>query len=145
MRDMTGKSVNPRPHSSTGVELLFRVFTHYPLSVASRQIRGLALYLNTTDSNWFLYFLFFFKSIRNVLLTLDSVSRCVSVTWASFLIPHYWEHCILIKGNNKPLVGTVRKYEEASASFRGTHDSVVKMASHNDPPPLPPSLPPSFC
>lgn len=39
---------------------------------------------------------------------------------------HYREHCTLIRGNNKPLVSTARKYEEASARTKGTRDSVEK-------------------
>ena len=51
---------------------------------------------------------------ENLLLSIDSVSPNVSVTYASPNF-HYWEHCTLIKGNNKPVVSRARKYEEASA------------------------------
>lgn len=110
-----------------------------PMSVAPRQIRGRAL-LNTTDN---ITRLLHPWEISHYLLTPSHpVSRWLTPPSNS----HYQEHCTLITGNNKPLVSAARKYEEASAWSRGTHDSVVKKRSASlllsalprfSPPPLP--------
>lgn len=55
-----------------------------------------------------------FSIHENLLLSIDSLSPNVLVTYAS-PNSHYWEHCTLIKGNNKPVVSRAGKYEEASA------------------------------
>lgn len=88
-----------------------------PLSVAWRQIRGLALLNITYNKRPFLHP----WEISYYLLT-HPVFQLLPTPSNS----HYREHCTLIEGNNKPLVSAARKYEEASARSWGTHDSVVK-------------------
>lgn len=96
------------------------------MSVASRWKRGPAL-LNITDNKH----AFFCIHEKSPIIYWLGLTLCFS----DIRLPsnsHYQENGTLIKGNNMPLVSAVRKYEEASAWSRGTHDSVVKRA----PPPL---------
>lgn len=109
------------------------------MSVAWRQIRGLAL-LKITDNKRA-----FCIHEKSPIMYWLSLTHSVFQWLTPRSNSHYREHCTLIKGNNKPLVSAARKYEEASARSRGTHDSVVKKCSASlllsaflcfNPPPL---------